>query len=171
MTRSWAALPIIVIIGLPVWTAPSAPVMLIAAAAGLFCTLGILHCALAPVTIGGAFAMIGYALALWSADTGVDVIGASVFGIALLVLLNLGEFARRWHGAETAIEVMRTQLAYWFGRTAIAAAAAAVLILFGTALAVFVPAGGRAIVAGFGALIAFVAALAAGIVRRPQRDA
>jgi hypothetical protein len=171
MTRSWAALPIIVMAGLPLWVAPSAPVMLIEAVAGLFCALGVLRHALAPVMAGGALAMIGYAFALWSADAGIDVIGAAVFGIALLALLDLSDAARRWHGAEIAAEVMRAQLAYWFGRTAIAAAAVALLSLCGTVLAVFVPASGRAIVTGLGALIAFAAALYAGIARGPRQGA
>ncbi len=171
MTRSWTALPIIVIAGLPMWLAPSAPVMLIAAAAGLLCALGILRHALAPVMAGGVFAMLGYALALWSAGAGIDVIGAAVFGIALLVLLDLSDAARRWHGAEIAAEVVRAQLAYWFGRTAIAAAAVALLSVCGAVLALLVPADERAIVAGAGALIALAAALYAGIARGARRGA
>ena len=171
MTRSWTALPIIVIAGLPVWTAPSAPVLLIEAAAGLLCALGIVRYALVPVTAGGALATIGYALALWSGAAGVDIVGAAVFGIALLVLLDLSDGARRWHGADIAAEVVRAQLAYWFGRTAIAAAAVALLSLCSAVLAVLVPAGGRAIVAGLGVLIAFAAALYAGIVRGARRGA
>jgi hypothetical protein len=171
MTRSWAALPIIVMAGLPLWVAPSAPVMLIEAVAGLFCALGVLRHALAPVMAGGALAMIGYAFALWSADAGIDVIGAAVFGIALVTLLDLSDAARRWHGAEIATEVMRAQLAFWFGRTGIATTAVALLSLCGTVLAVFVPASGRAIVTGLGALIAFAAALYAGIARGPRQGA
>jgi hypothetical protein len=171
MNHSWTALPIVVVAGLPVWTAPSAPVVVIEAAAALFCALGILRHALASVTTGGALATIGYALALWSADAGVDIIGAAVFGIALALLLDVSDAARRWHGAEIAAEVMRAQLAYWFGRTAIAAAAVALLSLCGTVLAVFVPASGRAIVTGLGALIAFAAALYAGIARGSQQGA
>ena len=171
MTRSWTALPIIVIAGLPVWTTPSAPVLLIEAAAVLLCALGIVRYALVPVTAGGALATIGYALALWSGSAGVDIVGAAVFGIALLVLLDLSDGARRWHGADIAAEVVRAQLAYWFGRTAIAAAAVALLSLCGAVLAVLVPAGGRAIVAGLGVLIAFAAVLYAGIARGTQRGA
>ena len=120
---------------------------------------------------GGALAMIGYALALWSADAGVDIIGAAVFGIALVLLLDIGEIGRRWEGAEIAAEVMRAQLAYRFGRTAIAAAAVALLSLCGAVLAVLVPAGGQAIVAGAGALIAFAAAVYAGILREARGGA
>jgi len=170
MTRSWVALPIIVMAGLPLWVAPSAPVMLIEAVAGLFCALGVLRHALAPVMAGGALAMIGYALALWSADAGVDIIGAALFGIVLVLLLDVSAAARRWHGAEIAAEVMRVQLAFRFGRTVIATAAVAMLSLCGTVLAVFVPASGRAIVTGFGALITFAAALYAGIARGPRRS-
>jgi hypothetical protein len=171
MTRSWAALPIIVMAGLPLWVAPSAPVMLIEAVAGLFCALGVLRHALVPVMAGGALAMIGYALALWSADAGVDIIGAAVFGIALVLLLDVGESGRRWRGADIAVEVLRAQLAYWFGRSAIAAAAVVLLSLCGAVLAVFVPAGERAIVAGLGVLIAFAAVLYAGLARGPRRGA
>ena len=169
MTRTWTALPIIVITGLPVWTVPLAPVLLIEAAAGLFCVLGILRRALTPVTTGGALATIGYALALWSGDAGVDIIGAAVFGVALLVLLDLSDATRRWHGADIAAEVVRAQLVYWLGRTAIIVAAVALLSLCGAVLAMLVPAGGRAIVAGLGVLIAFAAALYAGLGRGAAR--
>ncbi|HYU11653.1 MAG TPA: hypothetical protein VEK82_03690, partial [Stellaceae bacterium] len=103
--------------------------------------------------------------ALWSGDAGVDIVGATVFGIALLVLLEVGEIGRRWHGADVGAEVVRAQLAYGLARTAIIVAAVVLLSLCGAMLAVVVPAGGRAIVAGLGVLIAFAAALYAGIAR------
>jgi hypothetical protein len=118
---------------------------------------------------GGALAMIGYALALWSADAGVDIIGAALFGIVLVLLLDVS--APRGCGmAPKSPPVIRMQLAFRFGRTGIATAAVVMLSLCGTVLAVFVPASGRAIVTGLGALIAFAAALYAGIARGPRRS-
>ena len=170
MNRYWTALPIVVMAGVPVWTASSVPVIVIEATACLLCALGVLGKVLTPVTSGGALAIIGYAVALCSTSGGVDVVGAAAFGLALLYLLDLSEFARRLRGAEITAAVMQRQTAYWLGRAALIAGAVALLALCGSALTLIVPAAGRAMVAGFGAAIAFAGALRAGIVRAESED-
>ncbi|HTW54131.1 MAG TPA: hypothetical protein VME45_19745 [Stellaceae bacterium] len=120
-----------------------------------------------PATAGSVIAVIGYAVALWSAGPGIDVIGAALFGTALLFLLDLHEFARRFRGADIANEVLRAQTAYWLGRAASIAVAVAALAAGGFVLSLLVPGAGRAVVAGLGAVLAFAGALNAGIVRRP----
>ncbi len=167
MSRWWAALPIVVMAMVPIWTAPSAPVVAIQSIACLFCALGLLRERVGPVTAGGSLAIIGYAVALWSANAGVDVIGAAIFGLAVLTLLDLSEFARRFRGAAIANEVMRAQAAYWLGRAAVIAGAIALLALGGSAVAAIIPGSGRAAIAGLGAAIAFAGALYGGIARRP----
>lgn len=170
MNRYWTALPIVVMAGVPVWTAPSVPVIVIEAAACLLCALGVFGKVLTPVTTGGGLAIIGYAFALCSASSGVDVVGAAAFGLALLYLLDLSEFARRLRGAEITAAVMQGQAAYWLGRAALIAGAVALMALCASALALIVPAAARAIVAGVGAVIAFAGALRAGIVRAEAED-
>lgn len=163
MRRLWAALPLFVMAAVPVWTDPSAPVVAVEALACLFCALGILWRAASPVTGGGCLAIIGYAIALWPENAGVDVIGAAIFGLALLFLFDLSEFARRFRGAEIATAVLRARTAYWLGRAALIVGTIALVMLGGSALALIIPGEGRAVIAGLGAVIAFAGALYAAI--------
>jgi len=168
MNRWWPLLPISVMAAVPIWVAPSAPVVALEAVACLFCALGVFRRRVGPVTAGGCIAMIGYTFAVWSTNHAVDVIGAAIFGLALLFVLDVSEFARRFHGAQIANDVMRAQTNYWLGRAALVAGAIAVLTLGGSAVAAIVPGSGRAVIAGLGAVIAFAGALYGGIVRRPS---
>jgi hypothetical protein len=168
MTRLWAAVPLMLMAAVPLWTAASTPVLAIVALACLLCTAGMLADAPTPVTAGASLGTIGYAVALRTADAGgIDAIGAAIFGLAVLFLLDLSGFARRFRGAEIAADVLRAQAAYWLGRIAIVAAAVAALSLGGFVLSVLVPGEGRAVIAGFGAILAFAGALRTGIIRRP----
>ena len=114
-------------------------------------------------------AAIGYAVALWLENTGVNVVGAAVFGLALLFLLDLSEFGRRFHGAEVATDIVQTQLWYWLGRATLIIGAVLSLTLAGTVLVSLVPGVGRAITAGLGVVIVFAGALYAGIYRAEPR--
>lgn len=168
MSRCWAVLPVIVTAGVPVWTDPSAIVVAIAGAAATVCLLGLLTRFVALVTAGAAIGAAGYAVAATGAAGGADIVAATVFGLALLALLDLSEFARRTHGVAVAAAALRDQVTYWFARAGIIAAATAALLLLAAALATAVPGPGRAIVAGAGAVIAFAGAVRAGI-GRPDR--
>ena len=168
MTRLWTVVPIILIAAVPIWTAASAPVFALAALACLLCAAGVLADASTPVAAGASVATIGYTVALWSGHSaGVDVVGAAVFGLSVLFLLDLSEFGRRFRGADIADDVLRAQAAHWLGRAAIIAGIVAALSLFGFVLSLLVPGAGRAVIAGFGAILSFAGALRAGIVRRP----
>ena len=168
MSRYWTLLPVLVMTGVPIWSVPSDPVIAIEGLAALFCVGGILGGALALVTAGGVIGTIGYAVAAVTAPGGADVVGAAVFGLALLALLDLGEFARRFRGAAISDAVLRAQIAYWLARAGLIAAAAAALLLCAAALAMLVPGSARAVIAGAGAMLAFGGALHAGI-GRPER--
>jgi hypothetical protein len=163
MRRSWTVLPLLMLIAVPVWTMPSWWVVAPAVIAAAFGAVGIASGTRAPITAAGVLAILCYALALRGG--GVNVVGASLFGLALLFLLDLSEFARRFRGAEVTAAVMRAQLAFWLGRAAVIVGAVALLSLCGFVFSLLVPSTGRAVVAGAGALIAFAAALYAGTVR------
>lgn len=167
MNRWWSALPMALMAAVPIWTSPSAPTIAIEAAACAFCILGLLRATTAPVTAGCVIAVIGYTFALWSAAPGIDVVGAALFGLALLFLLDLHEFARRFRGAEVAPEVLRAQAAYWVARIVVVAGAVLGLTAGGFVVSLVVPDGGRAVLAALGAVLAFAGVLNAGIVRRP----
>lgn len=170
MSRYWSLLPVLVMAGVPIWSAPSDAVIAIEGFAAILCIAGIFSraVALALVTAGGVIGTIGYAGAAVTAGGGTDIVGAAVFGLALLTLLDLSEFARRFHGATVTGAVLRAQVAYWLARAGLIAAAVAALLLCAAALAMLVPGSARAVVAGAGALLAFGGALGAGI-GRPER--
>ncbi|HWB49068.1 MAG TPA: hypothetical protein VG651_08155 [Stellaceae bacterium] len=168
MSRYWSLLPVLVLVGVPIWSAPSDIVIAIEGLAALFCIGGLLAGTLGLVTVGGVIGTIGYAAAAVTAGGGTDIVGAAVYGLALLTLLDLSEFARRFRGAAVTEAVLRAQVAYWLARAGLIAAVAAALLLCAAALAMLVPGSARAVVAGAGALLAFAGALRAGI-GKPER--
>jgi hypothetical protein len=159
MIRYVPALAVPAIIGLPLWVAPSWGIGAIAAVAGIFCAIGVLRLSLASIAIGGVLALIALALALWWSSSSVSVFGAVAFGLALLFLLDAVCFASRFAGAEIDPTVWRRQVAWWIGRAAVASAAAVILMVIASALALALPSFGRPIIAGAGALAAFAAAI------------
>ena len=165
MNRLWAGLPIAVMAAVPLWTGASASVVVIEALGILCCVIGVQQRSLASVTTGAAFATTGYAVALWLTAGGVDVIGATAFGLALLFLIDLSEFGRRFRGAAVAVSVIRAQTAYWIGRVALILGAVAFLTLAGSVLSSFVPAAARAVITGLGVVIAFAGVLCASLSR------
>ena len=170
MTRWCVAMPILVMAGLPVWAAPSPFAAPIEGFAAILCAIGVLRGAVGPVTAGASIAVIGYAVALWSTGAAVNCVAAGVFGLALLFLFDLSEFARRFHGAKIIGTVLRQQIAYWLGRAGLASGVMALLVLCGSALARLIAAETGAAIAGCGAVIAFAAAIyAAGIRSNNER--
>jgi hypothetical protein len=159
MNRWWATVPLVVAAVVPIWTGPTASVVVIESAALLLCALGIAGAVRAPLTAGCVVAVIGYAVALCSRSDGLDVMGGAIFGLAVLFLLDLSEFARRFQGAEIAKGVLRAQLAYWLERAAAISGIVMALALAGFVVSLLVPSGGRAIAAGLGALLAFAGTL------------
>jgi len=165
MNRIWAGLPIAVMVAVPLWTSASAFVYMMELLAVLVCIGGVLRYSLGALSAGAGLAIIGYTVALWSSAAGVDVIGATAFGLALLLLLDLGDFARRFRGAAVASSVIRAQSVYWAGRATLIFGAVIFLTLVASALAGIVPGAGRAVMAGLGAVLAFAGALYAGMRR------
>jgi hypothetical protein len=164
MNRYWTILPLLVLIAVPIGTSPSGLVIAIELVAAFVCVAGLLLGTLVMLAAGGAIATIGYAVAAASA-AGTDIIGAAVFGLALLFVLDLGEFARRRRGAAVSNAALRGQLAYWVARAAIILGATGVLVFGAMALALIIPGPARAVAAGAGAMLAFAGALSAGIGR------
>ena len=82
-----------------------------------------------------------------------------IFGLALLFLLDLSEFTRRFRGAKIANDVLQSQLVYWLERAAIISGIVIVLALAGFIMSSLVPPSGRTIISGLGALLAFAGAI------------
>ena len=164
MNRIWAGLPIAIMVGVPLWTSASAPVYMIELLAVLVCVGGLLRYSLGALVTGAGLALIRYTIALWS-SADVEVIGATAFGLALLLLLDLGDFVRRFRGAAVASSVVRVQSVYWARRAMLIFAAVIFLMFVASALAAIVPGTGRSVIAGLGAVLAFAGAIYAGLRR------
>jgi len=165
VNRIWIAPPIGVMAAVPLWTSASAPVYGMELLAILFCVCGVIRYSLGALSAGAGLAVIGYTVALWSSATGVDVIGATAFGLALIFLLDLGEFARRFRGAAIASSVVRAQTVYWVGRAALIVGVIMLLALVASAMAALVPGPSRAVVTGLGSVLAFAGVAYAGLRR------
>jgi len=159
MNRWWTTIPLAVAATVPVCASPSLAIAAIEAVAVLLCMLGTAVALTAPVTAGCVVAVIGYAVALQSGSAELDVIGGGIFGLALLFLLDLSEFTRRFRGAKIANDVLQSQLVYWLERAAIISGIVIVLALAGFIMSSLVPPSGRTIISGLGALLAFAGAI------------
>ena len=155
----------LVMVGIPIWTDPSDIVIAVAGTAAVVCAVGLVARILALVTAGAVIGAIAYALATVDSADGADVVAATLFGLALLALLDLSEFVRRTRGVAVTAAAVRGQVTYWLARLAIIIAAVAGLLLCATALAMIIPGALQAALAGIGVVIAFAAALRAGIGR------
>src|SRR5262249_1152579 len=139
MNRIWIAPPIGVMAAVPLLTSVSAPVYGIELLAILFCVFGVIRYSLGALSAGAGLAIIGYTIALWSSAGGVAVMGGRAFGLALIFLLDLGEFAHRFRGAAIASSVVRAQTVYCVGRAALIVGAIMLLALFASAMAALIP--------------------------------
>ena len=101
------------------------------------------------------------ALALWWGAASMSVFGAIAFGLAVLVLLDATDFARRFAGAQVVDFAWRSQIASSIGRGALCFVAGILLTLIASAVELVLPASGRAMIAAMGALVAILAALSA----------
>ena len=88
MIRGLAALPIPVLLGVPLLAAPSPSVAAIGLVAGTLAAVGILGLWMPPVTAAACLFLIEYAAGLWLSAAPVDPVTAAIFGIALLFLLH-----------------------------------------------------------------------------------
>jgi hypothetical protein len=159
MRKAIPGLIIPVLLGVPLWINASAGVGACSGVAGFCLVLGVIRSSLATTTAGGALALSALTLAIWQSASSLSVFGAFGFGLALLLLVDGVHFVDRFGNARVDWSVWRQQVPWWIGRAAIALAAAIMLVLVSSALAIALPALGRPILAGIGALMAFGAAI------------
>ncbi|MGH7092264.1 MAG: hypothetical protein ACREFB_01850 [Stellaceae bacterium] len=119
MSRFWALLPLVVVIGLPLLTGPSVFVAAAAEIAGVLGAAGILGGAFGLVTASGVAGTIGYAMAAATSGEGTD----------------LAALGRQWRGAAVSAAALRGQVNYWLARSAIIVLAAVPLLLCAAAVA------------------------------------
>ena len=161
MRRYISAFAIIWIAVVPVSVMPTWLIVALAIATGLFCIAGLLWRSLGATLAGCVLAVLALALALWWSAASMSVFGAIAFGLAILVLLDTTDFARRFAGAQVIDFAWRSQIASWIGRGALCFVAGILLTLIASAVELVLPASGRAMIAAMGALVAILAALSA----------
>jgi hypothetical protein len=125
MMRLAAAALVAVLVAFPVAARPVAPITWLAVVALAVGGVGVSVLSVTLVTIGGALALITYALALVLTQPAVDPVAATGFGATLVLLLALVHFAARVRGAALGHAVVAGQIRHWLAVVAAGAATAA----------------------------------------------
>lgn len=157
MIRVLAGVLTLVLVGIPLLTAPSAAVGGLGAAAGLLCGGAVIRLSIPLLAAGAAVGLIEYALALLISGGPPDFISAIVLGVALSLLFQLIEFAGRFREVEMDIEVLRSQVRFWVGAAGGTAAGGIILVLGANGIVLRLPLPAYPAVAALAALGAFVA--------------
>jgi len=159
MTRYIFAFAILFIAAVPVSIKPAWAVGALSVATGVSCLTGLVWRSLGAAVTGCGLAVIALALALWWSGTSMSVFGAVAFGLTLLLLLDSTHLISRFAGAAFDRPALRNQVAWWMARAAVFVGAAVLITVLASALRLFVPTSGRAILEAAGALAAIVAGL------------
>jgi hypothetical protein len=158
MRRLAPGLAIPVLVGVPVLVEMSPTVGLAALASGALCVLAVLRASLSWATVGGALALISLALALRQSSA--DGLMLTVFGLALLLLIDGAHLCRRFDGATVTRALWRRQTTWWMGRAAISLGIAVAITVLAPLIAIGLPPPWTPFLAGIGVLGAFGAAVA-----------
>jgi hypothetical protein len=111
--RHVAALLGLVLVGLPLVVTSSWVLVAPGAVAALLIATGILTLSTPVVTAGIAMSLVEYTLALWIETRPLDTLTAVALGAALVLLLQVVDFARRSRGAQVNPAVITGQIRYW----------------------------------------------------------
>ena len=117
-----------------------------------------------PATAAACVFLTDYAAALWMARAPVNVVGAAGFGLALLLLLQSADLARRVRGATADATLVLSEVGRWIGLGTAALVAVVLAVALANSLATTVPAAASPLLAAAGAVGA-VLSLAVVIVR------
>ncbi len=134
MMRLAAAALVAVLVAFPVAARPAAPITWLAVVALAVGGVGVSVLSVTLVTIGGALALITYALALVLAQPAIDAVAATVFGATLVLLLALVHFAAHVRGAILGRAVVAGQIRRWLAVVAAGVVTAAGLTAGGALL-------------------------------------
>jgi len=134
MMRLAAAALVAVLVAFPVAARPAAPITWLAVVALAVGGVGVSVLSVTLVTIGGALALITYALALVLAQPAIDLVAATVFGATLVLLLALVHFAAHVRGAILGRAVVAGQIRRWLAVVAAGVVTASGLTAGGGAL-------------------------------------
>ena len=160
MRRLVPAIAIPVLMGVPVLLEMSPAVGLVALAAGVLCIVAVLRASLPWATAGGALALLSLALALRQSSLSGDGLLLTVFGLALLLLVDGTHLCHRFDGAVVTRALWRRLAVWWTARAAISLGIAIVIAVLAPLIAIGLPPSWAPFLAGIGVLAAFAAAIA-----------
>lgn len=135
MMRLAAAALVAVLVAFPLAARPAAPITWLTVVALAVGGVGVSGLSVTLVTIGGALALIAYALALVLAQPAVDPVAATAFGATLVLLLALVHFAAHVRGAALGRAVVAGQIRHWLAVVGASVVTAAGLTAVGALLA------------------------------------
>jgi hypothetical protein len=167
MMRALTLIPIAVMAGVPVLMRPNSAFAGIGAAAAVLCMAGVFLRWRPLVTAGASLALMLYALALFGARS--SLVSAIVLGVSLTLVLDVSEFARRFHGAVVTGPAWHRQARHWVATAALGAVTTAALASVATLVKVSGPPTLFPILAAVGALAALAGI--AGAVASGRRGA
>ncbi len=121
--RPLAGLLALAVVGIAPLTAPAAPIAVLAAAGAMACALGIWRGSVRWLSLGAGLGVLAYALALWLLSAPLDPGGAVGLGVAVMLLLDVGEFDARLRGVAVDPRAAWRQARSWLASGAAAAAA------------------------------------------------
>ena len=144
---------------MPVLVEPSWTVGLVALASGALCIAAVLRASL-PGRPPVAPSRCALALALRHSSVSADGLVLTVFGLALLLLVDGTHLCHRFDGAEVTPALWRRWTAWWTARAAICLGIAIVIASVAPLIAMGLPPSWAPFLAGIGVLAAFAAAVA-----------
>ena len=103
----------LVLTGLPLVVTPSWVLVAPGGVAALLIAAGLIALSTPLATAGIAVSLIEYALALSIGTRPLDPLTAVALGVALVLLLQVVDFARRFRGAQVDAAVVTGQIRYW----------------------------------------------------------
>ena len=160
MTRLVPALAIPIVMGMPIWVETSWGVGLLASVSGALCIVALLRVSPSVATVGGVFALLALALAFRHASDSTDVVGAAVFGMALLLFVDGIHLCKRFDGAAVSSAFWRRQIIWWIARGAISLAIAIAIAVMASMVRISLSEFWAPVLAAIGALAAFASAVA-----------
>jgi hypothetical protein len=127
MRRALAGILALVLVGYPLWIAPSELTGFVGVIAVALCAGGIGALSLPLLAAGAGVTLVGYTLALWPSGEPPHPLSAVALGVVLSLLVQVVGFAARLRGAAVDPHVLPGQVRCWVA-SGIGAAAVGILL-------------------------------------------
>ena len=127
MIRLLPLIPIAALASAPVFLLPAPACAAVAAVAAVLCAVGALIRLRVLVTAGASLALVLYAAALAVTDAPPNALGAAAVGVALVLVLDVSDFARRFRDTSLTPGAWLAQIRHWAATAALGALGALAL--------------------------------------------